>query len=160
VDMLVACQNGAASPLRRNKSHMVLGDQSLPSAIYLESGFEGITVIAENDSDALGMDVALGDINADGLYDILLGAPGFGPPCPEKVYAIFGYNAINYGDPNYDKIIDLGDVVYLINYLYRPGPVPYPKLAGDANCNGEVELGDLVLLINYLYKGGPPPGCP
>jgi hypothetical protein len=63
------------------------------------------------------------------------------------------------GDANGDTVIDLGDVVYSITYLYKNGPAPVPLLAGDANCSGEVELGDVVYLISYLYKGGPAPSC-
>ena len=63
------------------------------------------------------------------------------------------------GDANGDGVIDLGDVVYLITYLYKNGLAPIPLLSGDANCSGEVELGDVVYLITYLYKGGPQPGC-
>ena len=63
------------------------------------------------------------------------------------------------GDVNGDGIIELGDVVYLINYLYRNGDPPNPMEAGDCNCDGIIELGDIVYLINYLYRGGPPPGC-
>jgi hypothetical protein len=63
------------------------------------------------------------------------------------------------GDTNGNGVIDLGDVVYLITYLYKNGPAPNPLLAGDANCSGEVDLGDVVYLITYLYKGGPPPTC-
>ncbi|MGB2803411.1 MAG: right-handed parallel beta-helix repeat-containing protein [Candidatus Zixiibacteriota bacterium] len=61
------------------------------------------------------------------------------------------------GDANSDGIVDIGDVVYLINYLYRDGDPPNPIEAGDCNCDEIVDLGDLVYLINYLYKGGPPP---
>jgi hypothetical protein len=64
-----------------------------------------------------------------------------------------------YGDANGDGIINLGDVVYLITYLYKDGPAPIPLLAGDVNCDGLVALGDVVYLITYLYKGGPPPPC-
>lgn len=64
------------------------------------------------------------------------------------------------GDANADGIIDLADVVYLINYLYKDGPTPVPVEAGDANCDGITDLADIVYLINYLYKGGPAPGCP
>ena len=53
--------------------------------------------------------------------------------------------------------MDVGDLVYLINYLYRGGPPPDPLAAGDANCDGKVDVGDVVYLINYLFKGGPPP---
>ena len=63
------------------------------------------------------------------------------------------------GDANGSGLIELGDVVYLISYLYKNGPVPDPLISGDANCSGEVELGDVVYLITYLYKGGPPPPC-
>jgi photosystem II stability/assembly factor-like uncharacterized protein len=64
-----------------------------------------------------------------------------------------------FGDVSKDGLIDLGDVVYLVNYLYRSGPVPEPLQAGDANCDGMVELGDVIYLINYLFKGGLPPSC-
>ena len=64
-----------------------------------------------------------------------------------------------FGDANGDGLIDLGDVVFLVNYLYRNGPAPENSLAGDVNCDGIVDLGDVIYLINYLFKGGPPPHC-
>ncbi len=64
------------------------------------------------------------------------------------------------GDANHDGVVDIGDVVYLISYVYRGGPAPIPYEAGDTNCDGMVDLGDIVYLINYLYREGPPPGCP
>ena len=64
------------------------------------------------------------------------------------------------GDVNGDGVVELGDVVYLINFLYRSGPAPEPLEAGDVNtCDAVVELGDVVYLINYLFKNGPPPWC-
>ena len=63
------------------------------------------------------------------------------------------------GDANGDGTVDVGDVVYLVNYLYRYGPAPDPIQAGDANCDGHVDVGDVVFLVNYLYRGGDPPGC-
>ncbi len=62
------------------------------------------------------------------------------------------------GDANGDGVIDVGDVVYLINYLFKNGPAPYPLEAGDANSDSVVDIGDVVYLINYLFKNGPPPG--
>ncbi len=61
------------------------------------------------------------------------------------------------GDANRDEQIDLGDVVHLINYLYRDGSEPLPIEAGDCNLDEIVDLGDIIYLINYLFKGGPPP---
>jgi len=66
---------------------------------------------------------------------------------------------VNRGDANGDGIIELGDIVYLINYVFREGIEPCPMEVGDANCDGIVELGDIVYLINYVYRGGPPPIC-
>ena len=63
------------------------------------------------------------------------------------------------GDANGDGVIDLGDVLYLVSYLYKNGPAPDPWQAGDANCDGVLDLGDVLYLFNYLYKGGPAPGC-
>ena len=63
------------------------------------------------------------------------------------------------GDVNGDLQVDVGDVIYLINYLYRGGPAPFPIEGGDYNGDGVVDVGDVVYLINYLFKGGPPPGC-
>jgi hypothetical protein len=63
------------------------------------------------------------------------------------------------GDANGSGKLELGDVVFLISYLYRGGAAPVPLLAGDATCDGKVDLGDVVYLITYLYRGGPPPPC-
>jgi hypothetical protein len=63
------------------------------------------------------------------------------------------------GDTNMDGVIEPGDVVYLINYLFRDGTPPYPHQAGDCNCDGVVSPGDVVYLINYLFRGWPPPSC-
>ena len=64
-----------------------------------------------------------------------------------------------YGDANGDLIINIGDVVYLVDYLYKNGSAPIPLEAGDANCDIKVDLGDIVYIINYLFKYGPQPGC-
>jgi hypothetical protein len=64
-----------------------------------------------------------------------------------------------HGDANGDKIVDVGDIVFLVNFLYKGDAPPNPWEAGDANCDGEVDLGDVVYLVNYLYKGGNPPPC-
>jgi hypothetical protein len=63
------------------------------------------------------------------------------------------------GDATGDWNVDVGDIVYLINYLYRSGTPPDPLEAGDATCEGVVDVGDVVYLINYLFKNGPPPSC-
>jgi len=65
------------------------------------------------------------------------------------------------GDANGDKQLNLGDIVYLINYLYKNDVPPNPMNSGDPNGDCKIDLGDIVYLINYLYKAGDPPvyGC-
>jgi hypothetical protein len=63
------------------------------------------------------------------------------------------------GDTNGDGIVNVGDIVYLVSYLYKGGPEPYPVWVGDCNCDEIVNVGDIVFLVSYLYKGGDPPSC-
>jgi hypothetical protein len=63
------------------------------------------------------------------------------------------------GDVNRDGIIDIGDIVYLINYVFYGGSVPVPIQAGDSNCDTIVDIGDIVYLINYVFYGGNEPNC-
>jgi len=64
------------------------------------------------------------------------------------------------GDANGDGSVNVGDAVYIINYVFRGGPAPVPFGAGDANCDGSVNVGDAVYIINYVFRGGPVPCCP
>jgi ankyrin repeat protein len=77
---------------------------------------------------------------------------------PEEIQDEFESGFIR-GDANADGIVNVGDVVYLVSYLYKNGPTPNPSDAGDCNCDGIVDLGDVVYLVSYLYKNGPPPSC-
>jgi hypothetical protein len=63
------------------------------------------------------------------------------------------------GDVNGDGAINVGDVIHLVNFLYRDGPLPVPEWAGDFDCDGATNVGDVVQLVNYLYRDGPPPSC-
>ncbi len=94
------------------------------------------------------------------------GAQG-SPIGPQSSTSFQGYGGWIYttqptlirGDVNRSGVVELGDVVFLITYVFKFGPAPSPLESGDVNCNGLVDLGDVVYLISYLYKSGPPP-CP
>ncbi|MCK5125946.1 MAG: S8 family serine peptidase [candidate division Zixibacteria bacterium] len=61
------------------------------------------------------------------------------------------------GDANYDGQVNVGDAVYIINYVFRGGPPPQKMAEGDANCDGDVNIGDAVYIINYVFRGGTEP---
>ncbi len=61
------------------------------------------------------------------------------------------------GDANGDGTVNVGDAVFLINYVFKGGPAPDPECLGDANGDGGVNVGDAVYLISYVFKGGPAP---
>jgi hypothetical protein len=77
----------------------------------------------------------------------------------EVEYAVMLLSGYIRGDCNCDGTIDVGDVVFLVNYLFLGAFGPDPLDAGDADCNGEVDVGDIVYLVNYILLGGTPPGC-
>jgi hypothetical protein len=64
------------------------------------------------------------------------------------------------GDANGDGMLNVGDAVYLINNIFKFGPMPDPVEAGDSNCDGWLNVGDPVYMINYVFKFGPEPCCP
>ena len=76
------------------------------------------------------------------------------------IYQAQNKSPLLLGDPNSDGAINVADVIYLISYLFKGGPVPLPiSESGDANCDGKVNVADIVYLVAYLFKGGPKPGC-
>jgi Tol biopolymer transport system component len=54
-------------------------------------------------------------------------------------------------------VVNVGDVVYEINYLYKNGLPPVFYECGDPNADCVVDVGDIVYLVNYLFRVGPDP---
>jgi parallel beta-helix repeat protein len=104
------------------------------------------------------------DNNSDGIVDSPYYIPGWDNQ--DHYPLMYPWNGTeptpSCGDTNADGTINVGDVVYLITYLYRGGSEPIPALCiGDVNCDDIVNIGDVVYLITYLYRGGaaPSPEC-
>lgn len=65
------------------------------------------------------------------------------------------------GDANLDGAVNVGDAVYIVNYVFRNGLAPLIMNWADANADCQVNVGDAVFLINFIFKSGPVPtmGC-
>ena len=61
------------------------------------------------------------------------------------------------GDANMDLLVNIGDCVFIINYVFKSGPTPDPLCRADANGDIAVNVGDAVYIIGYIFKGGPRP---
>ncbi|HUV31323.1 MAG TPA: M1 family aminopeptidase [Acidobacteriota bacterium] len=66
------------------------------------------------------------------------------------------------GDVNFlDALVDVGDLTYLIVYLFIKGPEPPVLNQADVNTDCVIDIGDVTYLIAYLFIEGedPLPGC-
>jgi hypothetical protein len=61
------------------------------------------------------------------------------------------------GDANNDQLVNIGDVTFLVAYIFKDGESPVVQEAGDANFDGGINLSDAIYLVNYIFKNGPPP---
>lgn len=66
------------------------------------------------------------------------------------------YTQCRHGDANCDNSIDVGDIIFLVEYSFNNGPAPDPR-GGDANGSGEIDVSDIIYLVEYSFNNGPPP---
>jgi hypothetical protein len=79
--------------------------------------------------------------------------------CPQYAPGEFPVLKFLPGDVSFDgELVDVSDVVYLINYIYKEGPPPPHPISADVNGPDRmIDIQDVVYLINYLYRHGPDP---
>jgi hypothetical protein len=75
----------------------------------------------------------------------------------ERQFSLGVWPAFVCGDAFRDGWVNVGDVVFLINYIFKNGDAPYPLEIADANGDGGISVGDAVYLIEYIFKGGADP---
>ncbi|MFH2048708.1 MAG: hypothetical protein ABIJ12_04605 [bacterium] len=77
-------------------------------------------------------------------------------------FYIYHYNSFICGNTDHTGDINVGDLVWLVDYLFKGGLPPVTPEAGDVDCEPGILVSDLVYLVNYLFKGGNAPceACP
>ncbi|MGH8016390.1 MAG: S8 family peptidase, partial [Candidatus Zixiibacteriota bacterium] len=98
-------------------------------------------------------------VNVDSINPGYAGLLGFGLIDPlATVVQSGGYVC---GDINNDGTpLNILDLTYIVDYIFRGGPIPANLLA--ANCDGigvEPNILDLTRLVDYIYRGGQTPVC-
>lgn len=65
------------------------------------------------------------------------------------------------GDLNGDSLVNSGDVIILINFLFRNQYQGFLLPAVDVNSDCQIRLSDVIYLINYIFRDSekPKPGC-
>ena len=61
------------------------------------------------------------------------------------------------GDLDRDGQVQLNDVVFIANYLFKNGVVPFCLDAADTNDDGELDISDPVYLLYWMFVPGSPP---
>jgi len=84
----------------------------------------------------------------------------FGISNPDQSAGFITSESNMCGDVNGNGSINILDVIYIINYIYKGGPPPTDTLAADVNNSGNINILDITYLISFLYKEGPDPVCP
>ncbi|MCP4569681.1 MAG: hypothetical protein GY841_19045 [FCB group bacterium] len=74
----------------------------------------------------------------------------------EMLDIYYEHGICRLGDANEDGVVNVGDVTYLMNFVFKDGPSPVPMEIGDTNSDGSINIGDPVYLINFIFKSGTP----
>ena len=59
------------------------------------------------------------------------------------------------GDSNGDAELNITDLIFILEYLFRGGDDLACAAAGDANGDGEINISDVSTLAMFLFLGGP-----
>ena len=63
------------------------------------------------------------------------------------------------GDADYIDGLDIGDLIYLVDYMFDEGPAPILMFAVDVDSDEGFDIGDLVYLVDFMFYEGPDPVC-
>ncbi|MBI3460639.1 FG-GAP repeat protein [Candidatus Acetothermia bacterium] len=91
------------------EAYIILGSQlvgkTLPITIDISQGQQDVTIYGADPFDQLGISLATGEVNHDGIYDIIIGAPGADGPNEARAGAGEAY--VILGRANFSSVVDI-----------------------------------------------------
>ena len=72
---------------------------------------------------------------------------------PKFVNGFLAVEQWKRGDVNKGGALDLGDVITVVNHIFKSTPAPDPYWLGDFSANGTIELVDVLQMVNRIFKG-------
>ncbi len=121
--------------------------------IFSQAGDDSSHVIVSNGL----QDILLYQSRLD-MFDYVVAVPSVITPFLDDLDYRFDSDLIPYGDANFDRVTNVGDAIYLINLVFKGGPVAIPIWqTGNANCDAVVNVADAVTIINFVFNNGAEP---
>jgi hypothetical protein len=122
------------------KAYVIHGGSSLPSTIDLDTTSADLTVYGNDVEDYLGLAVATGDVNGDGIGDLIIGASGADPAGGTDA----GETYVIYGGSSLPSTVDLDSTSanLTIHGDDAGDESGYALAAGDINNDG---IDDLII---------------
>ena len=72
------------------------------------------------------------------------------------VYEVQATGSFTRGDANVDLLVDIGDVITILDYLFSQGAGPECQARMDVNDDNALDIGDGIYLLNSLFVSGSP----
>ena len=62
-------------------------------------------------------------------------------------------------DHDPEESINISDLVFLVDYMFNSGPVPYCDEEIDVNASSDIDIADLIYMVSYMFDdpSGPAP---
>jgi len=96
--------------------------------------------------------------DSSGVWEVCVTVGDFLHPQADTCCFLFSVCAVSErGDVNGNGVANSEDIIYLVNFIFKSGTMPFGDYTADMNCDGTTNAGDIITLVNYVFKSGALP---